>query len=188
MTVPISARSPSEKLSNAGPGPILQLLLLMGVAGSGKTTIGQRVAERLGWPYFEADDFHTSEAKAKMRDGIPLTDEDRAPWLTAIRAKMDACRVAGQSAVFTCSGLKECYRTALLGGTSDVTPVFLTADFDTILERVNRRQGHYMKADMVRSQFEALEPPADALTIDVRQPLDEIVQIVIRALGSKSPA
>ena len=160
----------------------------MGVAGSGKTTIGQRVAEHFGWPYFEADDFHTPQARAKMRDGIPLTDEDRAPWLAAIRARMDACRAAGQSAVFTCSGLKECYRTALLGGTSDVTPIFLVADFDTILERVSQRQGHYMKADMVRSQFEALEPPVDALTIDVRQPQDEIVQIVIRAVDPKTLA
>ena len=160
----------------------------MGVAGSGKTTIGQRVAGYFGWPYFEADDFHTSQAKAKMRGGIPLADEDRTPWLAAIRARMDACRAAGQSAVFTCSGLKECYRSVLLGDTSDVTPVFLTADFDTILERVSRRRGHYMKADMVRSQFEALEPPVDAVTIDVRQSLDEIVQIVIRAVAPKTLA
>jgi len=160
----------------------------MGVAGSGKTTIGRRVAEHFGWPYFEADDFHTIEAKAKMGSGIPLTDDDRTPWLAAIRAKMDACRTAGQSAVFTCSGLKERYRAVLLGGTTDVTPVFLTADFDTIMERVSRRRGHYMKADMVRSQFEALEPPADGLTLDVRTPLDEVVQTIIRAVGAQSPA
>lgn len=159
------------------------LLLIMGVAGSGKTTIGQRVAGRLGWPYFEADDFHSAANKDKMGRGIPLDDYDRAPWLAAIRAKMDECRAEGRKAVFTCSALKDRYRVTLLGGTADTLLVYLAADPETIAARLGRRQGHFMKADMVRSQFEALEPPADALTIDVRTPIDDIVATLVARCG-----
>jgi len=140
----------------------------MGVAGSGKTTIGRRLATELGWPYFEADDFHSPANKDKMNRGIPLDDYDRAPWLAAIRAKIDECLAAGRSAVFTCSALKDKYRQILMGGTDAVTLVHLAADLATIQARVGQRQGHYMKAGMVQSQFDALEIPANALTIDTR--------------------
>lgn len=158
-----------------------RLLLITGVAGSGKTTIGKRAAAALGWPYFEADDFHSDSNRAKMAAGTPLTDDDRAPWLASIRAKMDEVRTTRGHAVFTCSALKEKYREVLLGGTDDVALVFLTADFETIHARVSRRQGHFMKGEMVRSQFEALEPPRDALTLDVRQAPDEILAQVLAA-------
>jgi gluconokinase len=154
----------------------------MGVAGSGKTTIGKRVAAALSWPYFEADDFHSPANKEKMARGEPLDDYDRAPWLAAIRAKMNECRAKGESAVFTCSALKDKYRVALIGEKADSTLVFLSGTFETVLARVSGRKGHYMKADMVRSQFEALEPPKDALTLDITLTPEEIAQTILANL------
>lgn len=169
--------------------PIVQqtatLILIMGVAGSGKTTVGRQVATALGWPYFEADDFHSNANKVKMGSGLALNDADREPWLASIRAKMDECRAAGQSAVFTCSALKEKYRATLGLGSPGLLLVHLTGDFDTILSRIDKREGHYMKADMLHSQFYVLEPPKDALTFDVKLPPDAIVQgILERVKGS----
>lgn len=111
--------------------------------------------------------------------GTPLDDDDRAPWLAAIRTEIDACRTAGRSAVFTCSALKEKYRHVLMDGAPEVTLVHLSGDPTTIAERVAGRQGHYMKAGMVESQFAALEPPADALTFDTRtQRATEIIAAI----------
>lgn len=155
----------------------------MGVAGSGKTTIGRMVSIALGWTYFEADDFHSAANKTKMSHGLPLNDEDRAPWLASIRAQMDACRAIHQNAVFTCSALKERYRTTLGVGSPDVLLVHLTGDPETIQARLNQRQGHYMKAAMLQSQFAALESPAGALTIDISRSPDEIVQMIRQRLG-----
>ena len=155
----------------------------MGVAGSGKTTIGRRLATELGWPYHEADDFHSAANKDKMARGTPLDDYDRAPWLASIRAAMDDALASGQSAVFTCSGLKEKYRRTLMEGAPGVTLVYLHTDLETSLARVGRRQGHYMKADMVKSQFEALEPPTGCVTIDTQLPPDKIVAEIKRSLA-----
>jgi gluconokinase len=155
----------------------------MGVAGSGKTTIGRRLASSLGWPYHEADDFHSAANKDKMARGIPLDDYDRAPWLASIRAAIDDTLASGQSAVFTCSGLKEKYRRVLMDGAPAVSLIYLAIDFEAALARVSQRQGHYMKADLVRSQFDALEIPTDALTIDTRLPPDQIVAEIRRALS-----
>lgn len=162
--------------------PTARILLLMGVAGSGKTTIGRRLAAELGWPYHEADDFHSAANKDKMGRGLPLDDYDRAPWLAAIRAALDDTLAAGRSAVFTCSGLKDKYRRVLMDGAPGVSLIYLATDLETSLARVGRRQGHYMKADMVQSQFEALEAPTDALTIDTRLPPDQIIAEIRRAL------
>jgi len=155
----------------------------MGVSGSGKTTIGKRLADQLGWPYFEADDFHSEANKEKMGRGTPLTDEDRVPWLGAIRAKIDECIAQRRSAVFTCSGLKEEYRRILMDGAPAVTLVYLAGDYETILKRVSQRKDHYMKADMVKSQFEALEPPTDAITVDITRPAEESVAKIRQACG-----
>lgn len=160
-----------------------KIILIMGVAGSGKTTIGRRVAAELNWPYHEADDFHSAANKDKMGRGIPLDDYDRAPWLAAIRAAMDDSLAAGRSAVFTCSGLREKYRHVLLSGAPGVSLVYLACDYETSLARVGRRQGHYMKAEMVKSQFDALEVPADALTLDTRQSPDAIVATIVRSVS-----
>jgi gluconokinase len=160
-----------------------RILLLMGVAGSGKTTIGRRLAAELDWPYHEADDFHSAANKDKMGRGIPLDDYDRAPWLAAIRAAMDETLAAGHSAVFTCSGLKEKYRRVLMDGAPGVSLVFLATDLETSLARVGRRQGHYMKAEMVRSQLEALEVPTDGLALDTRLPPGKIIAEIRRSLA-----
>ncbi len=148
----------------------------MGVAGSGKSTIGQALAAQLGWPYFEADDFHSAANKAKMSAGIPLNDDDRAPWLAAIRAEIDRCVAAGRSAVFTCSGLKQSYRRVLMDGAPSVTLVYLHGDAETLLQRLKQRAGHFMKPAMLQSQLATLEVPADAFTVDIRKTPDAIVE------------
>lgn len=139
----------------------------MGVAGSGKTTVGRALAAAIGWEYFEADEFHPAANVAKMGRGEPLNDADRAPWLATIRAKIDERLAAGRPAVISCSALKAAYREILTKGADGVGIVYLRGDRRTIQQRVAQRQGHYMKAGMVQSQFDALEEPADALTIDV---------------------
>jgi gluconokinase len=156
--------------------PPPRLILLMGVAGSGKTTLGRLLAARLGWTYYEADDFHSEANKDKMSRSIPLDDSDRAPWLAAIRAAMDAALAARRPAVFTCSALKARYRDVLLTGLGDrVGLVHLTGSRNLLLSRLQGRAGHYMKPAMLESQLAALEPPADALTLDLDRPPAELV-------------
>lgn len=166
-------------------GNTARIILIMGVAGSGKTTVGRGLAEALAWPYFEADDFHSAANRAKMAAGTPLDDADRAPWLAAIRAEIDACRLSGRSAVFTCSALKEKYRQALMRGVPGVTLVHLSGDPATIAERVALREGHYLKAGLVESQFATLEAPQGALTFDARtRRPPEIIAAIRAELGS----
>lgn len=161
----------------------------MGVAGSGKSTVGRMVASTLAWPYFEADDFHSAANKAKMSSGIPLNDSDRAPWLASIRAKIDECRATRQSAVFTCSALKERYRALLDTDAADVTLVHLTGDLETLMARIGQRQGHYMKPAMLQSQLDTLEVPTKALALDVKLSPDEIVrQIIAKVSNGKAGA
>jgi len=170
-------------MPSAHPAPSSLLILMMGVSGTGKSTVGRRLATELGWPYHEADDFHSAANKAKMGRGEPLNDADRAPWLAAIRAAMDECRAAGRPAVFTCSALKESYRRVLLDGASDTALVFLTGDRDLLLARMQHRPGHYMKPGMLDSQLAVLEPPAGALTLDVRHTPEELVAAIRRHCG-----
>ena len=160
-----------------------RLILITGVAGSGKTTVGRQLATELGWPYHEADDFHSAANKVKMGRGQPLDDSDRAPWLAAIRAAMDGCRAAGTPAVFSCSALKADYRRILLAGAPDTAVVFLAGDRDLLLARMAQRAGHYMKPAMLDSQFAILEPPADTLVLDVRQTPGELVAAIRRELA-----
>ena len=160
-----------------------KIILVMGVAGSGKTTIGRQLATELGWPYHEADDFHSAANKDKMGRGQPLDDSDRAPWLAAIRAAMDGCRAAGRSAVFSCSALKESYRSVLLDGVPETVLVFLTGDRAMLHARIAQRPGHYMKPAMLESQFAILEPPAEALRLDVRLTPAELVAAIRRHCG-----
>jgi gluconokinase len=154
----------------------------MGVAGSGKTTIGRQLAHELGWPYFEGDDFHSAANRDKMSRGIPLDDRDRAPWLAAIRTRMDECLAACRSAVFSCSALKQQYRDTLVQGTTAVSVIYLAIDPATAEQRVSQRQGHFMKADMLQSQFATLEAPADALVLDAGQPVETLVAAIRNTL------
>ena len=139
------------------------IILVMGVSGVGKTTIGQALARQLGWPFADADDFHPAANVAKMREGIPLTDADRAPWLQSLQAAIQRWLTAHESVVLACSGLKQAYREQLVIARA-VKLVFLHTDFSVIAERMADRQGHYMNPKLLESQFDALEVPHDALS------------------------
>ena len=157
-----------------------RFLILMGVSGSGKTTIGKSIASKLGWDFYDADDFHPPENIAKMETGIPLTDSDRAPWLASLHDMIESCLTRNRPGVLACSALKERYRQKLLEGNDDVQLIYLKGSYELIWSRMSARKDHYMKPDMLRSQFDALEEPIDALTIDISQSADEIVQEILR--------
>ncbi|HLI36640.1 MAG TPA: gluconokinase [Streptosporangiaceae bacterium] len=135
------------------------ILIIGGVSGSGKTTVGALLAGRLGWEFADADSFHPAANIAKMRAGIPLTDADREPWLRAIAAWMDERIAAGEPAVVTCSALRRSYRDTLLGGRPEARMVFLLADRDTLVRRLAGRHGHFFPAALLDSQLADLEPP-----------------------------
>ena len=157
------------------------VILIMGVAGSGKTTIGRRLATVLGWPFADADDFHSAANIAKMSAGHPLDDTDRAPWLAALRTFIDGCLARGENAVLACSALKSSYRDELTAGRDQVKLVHLDGSRELLLARLAGRTGHYMKAAMLDSQLAALEPPATALILDIRHPPDVLVDEIRRA-------
>jgi gluconokinase len=158
------------------------IILLMGVSGVGKTTIGQELAQELGWSFADADDFHPAASVAKMRAGIPLDDADRAPWLQSLHDAIADWIAAGKSLVLACSALKEAYRTQLMLG-PEVKLVYLHGDFDLIAQRLGTRHGHYMNPGLLRSQFDALEAPAEAISIDVSGEVSEIVSAIRAGIG-----
>jgi gluconokinase len=153
--------------------------LLMGVSGCGKTTVGKALATKLGWDFYDADDFHAPEGIAKMGSGIPLDDNDRAPWLVSLHTLISTCLKENMPGVLACSALKERYRQILLSGNQEVLTVYLKGDYDLIWGRMNARSDHYMRPEMLQSQFEALEEPAYGATVDVSQSVDEIVTTII---------
>jgi gluconokinase len=158
------------------------VLLITGVSGSGKTTIGSLLAARLDWAYADADGFHPAANVAKMHAGHPLDDADRAPWLAAIGAWIDATTEAGKSAVVTCSALKRAYRDELCGGRPNVRLIFLDASYQIVSSRLSAREGHFFPADLLASQYRDLEPPgADehALVVPVSGTPEEIVDRVL---------
>lgn len=159
----------------------------MGVSGSGKSTVGRRLAESLGWTFADADDFHPPANIAKMQSGQPLNDADRGPWLDAIRAFLDARRAAGESCVLACSALKAHYRARLFpDGEAAVTIVFLKGAREVLEARLRARQAHFMPAALLDSQLAALEEPAEgtALVCDIREAPAAIVRRVRDALGA----
>jgi gluconokinase len=158
------------------------VVMLMGVSGSGKTTVGQKLAGELGWNFRDADDFHPPANVAKMSAGMPLEDADREPWLAAIRAHISAMLERGENGVVTCSALKESYRIAAIPDPTRVRLVHLAGDFDLILDRMRQRE-HFMKPEMLQSQFATLEPPGKALTVNIGKSPDEIVAAIRRDLG-----
>lgn len=162
------------------------IAIIMGVSGCGKTTLGEKSAHELGIDYFEADGFHPEENIKKMSSGIPLDDDDRWPWLQLIRDKIIACQNAGESAVFSCSALKESYRRFLGEGLAEPLEwVYLRGSFDTIHGRLESRKGHYQKSNMLQSQFDALEEPDYGLVLDIEMPLDEKVRTLCKLLEKK---
>ena len=143
------------------------IVVVMGVSGSGKTVVGQALATELGWPFFDADNFHPKENVAKMAAGTPLTDADRWPWLDRLAAEMKAIEERGASAVLACSALRQVYRDRI-SRAGNVRYVHLAGDHDTIAARLAARKNHYMPPTLLQSQLATLEAPTDAIVIDVR--------------------
>jgi len=162
------------------------IIVVMGVSGSGKTTVGAMLAGRLHWVYAEADDFHPLANIEKMAAGHPLTDEDRKPWLAAICAWMDKQIEAGQPGVVTCSALKRAYRDELRAGRPEVRLVYLHGDRDLIAARLASRHGHFFHADMLDTQFRDLEEPTpeeQVLVVPISGTPAEIVAEILADLG-----
>jgi gluconokinase len=160
------------------------IIVLMGVAGTGKTSVGQVLARRLGWPFHDADDFHPAANIEKMRRGIPLDDDDRRPWLDAIRRSIDESLRAGENAIYACSALKERYRQLLAADAEEIRFVYLTAPPELIAQRLAHRQRHFFNPALLRSQFDDLEEPHGVLQVDVSPPPDAIADSIIKALLS----
>jgi gluconokinase len=154
------------------------ILVLIGVAGCGKTTVGKRLAADLGWTFLDADDFHSAANVAKMAAGEALSDEDRWPWLALIRQRMIEDNAASLNTVWACSALKRSYRDFLLGSGGFVRCVYLRGNYTLLLARIRSRSGHYMKEQMLASQFESLEEPEDCLVVDVSATPEEIAATI----------
>ena len=154
------------------------IVVVMGVSGSGKTTIGKLLAERLGCPFLDADEFHPPENVAKMASGTPLTDEDRQPWLEALNGML----LQRQNAVLACSALKESYRNVLSKGLADYRLVHLRGSVELIRARLAERRHRYMPASLLESQFATLEPPARAIAVDIGHAPERCVDDILAAL------
>ena len=164
------------------------VLVVMGVSGSGKTTAGQLLAERLGRHYQEGDALHPPENVAKMSGGTPLTDADRIPWLQHIAARIDEWRARGESGVVTCSALKRVYRDIIIGSRRDVGLVHLKGSRELIGQRMAARKGHFMPTALLDNQFATLQEPAPeerAITVDIGGTPAEIVDEILRMLGAR---
>lgn len=161
------------------------VIVVMGVASSGKTSLGERLAERLGWPFRDADSFHPPANVAKMSSGIPLTDEDRKPWLAAIAAWIDELRATGGNGIVTCSALKKAYRDVIVGDRPDVVLVYLKGSRELIGQRMAARQHHFMPPALLDSQFATLEEPGadeNPLVVKVEASKEAIVEQVVSEL------
>jgi carbohydrate kinase (thermoresistant glucokinase family) len=168
-----------------GPDRMPCALIVMGVSGSGKSTVGSALAERLGWRYEDADTFHPASNVAKMSAGQPLTDEDRWPWLRAIADEIDRVCAAGGKIVIGCSALRRAYRDLLMHGRDDIRFVYLDGSQALIADRIGHRTGHFMPAGLLASQFATLEPPGPdehPLTVSIDAPIDAIVDDALRQL------
>lgn len=161
------------------------IVVLMGVSGTGKTTVGKLLAADLGWTFLEGDEFHPAANVEKMRRGEPLNDDDRRPWLAALRRRIEEAIGRGENAVLACSALKHAYQDYLEGHDPDdlVRYVHLTGSEELLRRRLEERKGHFMPASLLHSQFEALEPPEHAIAVDVTPPPDVIARDVRAKLG-----
>jgi len=159
------------------------VIILMGVSGAGKTTVGKRLAEALGWRFLEGDDFHPLANVKKLAAGIPLTDEDRVPWLARLRELVAEVLARGEDAVLACSALKRSYRQLLTVDPAQVRWVYLWAPQEVIASRLAGRTGHFMPPTLLGSQWEMLEMPEEALRVDVTPGPDEVVVTIRARLG-----
>lgn len=158
------------------------IVIVMGVVGAGKTTVGKLLAEQMGWEFADADEFHPTSNVEKIRNGIPLTDEDREPWLDLLRAKIVDWIGQGSSAVLACSALKKSYRTKLDAG-PEVHFVYLKGSGDLIASRLRARRGHFANESILASQLADLEEPADALTVEISETPEQIVRDIRKVLA-----
>ena len=165
-----------------------KVIIFMGVAGSGKTTVGRLFAQRTGAAFFEGDDYHTPASVEKMSRGIPLTDDDRAPWLAALRAIIERSLATGQAIVMTCSALKSKYREELRRGDPRIQFVHLTAPRPLLEERLRRRSGHFLDPSLLSNQLEILEPPVNAIAFSAENPPEQIVEDLIHQWETAAPA
>ena len=167
----------------------MTIAVLMGVSGSGKTTVARGVAQREGWRLVEGDSFHPPENVAKMHAGTPLTDADRWPWLNAIAREIDTLRARGESAVIACSALKRSYRDILIGSRKDVVLVYLQGSKQLIAGRLAARKDHFMPLALLDSQFATLEEPGDdeqPVVVSIASPPDAITDAVVRQLKERT--
>jgi len=164
------------------------IAVLMGVAGSGKSTIGQVLARRLGWRFYEGDDFHPERNRAKMRAGEPLTDEDRRPWLDALASLISRCLRNHENAVLACSALKQAYRDRLGIGSEGVRLVYLRGSSELIAQRLAARHGHFFDPALLQSQLDTLEEPSGgAIIADIAGTSDQVASAIIKALRIEQP-
>lgn len=154
----------------------------MGVSGAGKTAVGERLAERLRWAFVDADDLHPASNVRKMTAGVPLSDEDRLPWLRTVRQAMDEHAAAGRPAVVACSALKSEYRELLSSALADARLVYLRATPEVLERRLAERQGHFFDPTLLASQLETLEEPEEALVVDADRELEAVVDAVVAGL------
>jgi gluconokinase len=163
------------------------ILIAMGVSGCGKTTIGEMLAERLKCDFADADSFHSQANKDKMHKGIPLTDEDRWPWLAAIRASIEEKQADGTTHVYACSALKHVYRDILRKGDKDVTFVYLKGTPELLRERIKIRKGHFFDPALLQSQLDTLEPPGpdEAIEVDIALTPEQIVDKVLEEVKDR---
>ncbi|WP_322077491.1 gluconokinase [Burkholderia cepacia] len=161
------------------------ILIAMGVSGAGKSRIGEMLAERLSCSYTDGDAFHSAANKEKMHHGIPLTDDDRWPWLRTIRAAIEEKQRAGETAVFTCSSLKRSYRDVLRGTDTDVRFVYLKGSFEVLHERLKSRTGHFFDPSLLKSQLDTLEEPGpdEAIEVSIELTPEQIVDQVMVKIG-----
>ena len=167
-------------------GEIPCALVVMGVSGSGKSTIADKLAERLSWTFEDGDRFHPASNVAKMKAGHPLTDEDRWPWLQAIADEIDRVCEAGEHAVIACSALKRAYRDILVHKRNDVRIIYLKGTEELIASRLSLRKGHFMPPGLLASQFKTLEPPdvdENPVTVSIDASVEAIVDDIVRQLG-----
>lgn len=159
-------------------------VIVMGVSGTGKSTVGRAVAEELGWEFLDADDFHLPENKAKMSTGIPITDTERTTWLAELRRQIDLRTEEGKNVVLACSALKLAYRDKLGAARLHVRLVYLYGERDLLFERINQRTNHFFPASLLDSQLATLEPPkeGEALSLDVAMPHEQLKLAVLQDL------
>jgi gluconokinase len=165
----------------------LMIIVVMGVSGVGKTTVGQLLAEKIAASFYDADNFHSPENVAKMRSGTPLTDDDRWPWLDRLNTLLRDAERRGENAVLACSALKQKYRDRIARDIEKVDWIYLKGSFELIKSRLDARKGHYMSAKLLESQFAALESPASSIEVDVAEAPAELVSIILASLQTANP-